>query len=530
MKRITKEKVKALLSLGFLIAVESGIENIDSGFVASRLKNLKNQEPPLIITAEVLEFLEFFPKVTINWVELERCLVLEQKYGNKKPLTKFKDYLTKNKHKLVIKNEKNKTADTTPVKILKCFKTQPKKLTIADFVDYFNFRYKAIEKILKQRQELQNTVSINRVLDKTDREHISILGMVAEIRETKNNNLMLTLEDQTGSIKVVVSKNKPELYESAKNVVLDEVIAINGVNGNKVVFANELYWPDIPINTALKKCSDDVYVAFLGDPHFGITNFLKKEFGKFIRWLNGDLGGEKQRRIASKVRYVFIVGDLVEGAGIYPGQEDELDINDIKEQYRVLLDYLDKIPKQIKIIICPGNHDAVRIAEPQPPIYEDFINTKKLPNLISVSNPALVNIHASDTFSGFNVLLYHGFSFPYYADVVDAIRTQGGLKRPDLIMRFLLQRRHLAPSHTSTQYIPVPDYDPLVIDIVPDFFVTGHIHRVAVSSYRSVTLLNCSCWLSSTEYQEKRGIVPEPCRVPVVSLKTREVTIMKFGD
>jgi DNA polymerase II small subunit len=146
-----------------------------------------------------------------------------------------------------------------------------------------------------------------------------------------------------------------------------------------------------------------------------------------------------------------------------------------------------------------------------------------------VSNPALVNIHAIDGFEGYNVLLYHGYSFDYYVANVDSIRNNGGYDRADLIMKFLLKRRHLAPTHTSTLYMPYADKDPLVIDTIPDFFVTGHIHKAAVAKYKNITLISGSCWQSKTDFQEKVGHHPEPSRVPAVNLATREVKILRFG-
>ena len=96
-------------------------------------------------------------------------------------------------------------------------------------------------------------------------------------------------------------------------------------------------------------------------------------------------------------------------------------------------------------------------------------------------------------------------------------------------MKFLLLKRHLAPSYTSTPYVPDTNSDSLVIEKIPDFFVTGHIHKSAVAKYRGVTLISGSCWQSKTAFQEKVGHNPEPSRIPVVNLKTRDVKILKFG-
>ena len=76
-----------------------------------------------------------------------------------------------------------------------------------------------------------------------------------------------------------------------------------------------------------------------------------EDFGRFLKWINCELGNESQKQIASKVKYIFILGDLVDGCGVYPDQEKELVIKDIKEQYKACADFLSKIPKKIKLII-----------------------------------------------------------------------------------------------------------------------------------------------------------------------------------
>jgi len=261
----------------------------------------------------------------------------------------------------------------------------------------------------------------------------------------------------------------------------------------------------------------------------GSKLFLHEEFDKFLRWMNQETGNQKQREVASKVQYVIIAGDLVAGAGIYPGQEQELALPDIKDQYAETARLLAKIPKHVNIIICPGNHDAMRLEEPQPQLYKDFAQPLwDLPNVTMLSNPAMVRIHSSKDFPGLLVLLYHGVSFDYLIANVDSIRNNGGYDRADLVMKFLLQRRHLAPSHQSTRYIPDTREDALVINKVPDIFVTGHIHKAAVANYRNVTMICSSCWESISDYQEKLGHKPEPARVPLINLQTREVKMLRF--
>jgi len=425
---------------------------------------------------------------------------------------------------------KAKEKPESAVKVISSYESPPKKREANDFIEYFNSRYLMLEKLLKNRQGMQNVVSINRISNKKNREEVSVIGMVMNKQDTKNGNCIITIEDRTGSIKVLINKNKPDLYKTTKDVVLDEVIGITGAIGNNIIFASNMIFPDIPMNKEIKKCEDEAYALFLSDIHVGSKDFLRQDFNRFLKWINQETGTEAQKRIASMVKYIFIIGDLVDGCGVYPGQEKELEIKDIKDQYKVCAELLSNIPEYIEIIICPGNHDAMRLAEPQPPIYRDFAEPLyQMPNVILTSNPAMVNIHSFSNFPGFDVLLYHGYSFDFYVTEVESIRNNGGYDRADLLMKFLLQKRHLAPSYTSALYVPDINSDFLVVSRVPDFFVSGHIHKASVANYKGVTLISSSCWQGKTAYQEKVGHNPEPSRVPIVNLQTRQMKILKFG-
>lgn len=469
--------------------------------------------------------------MVVNCIDFERMSALNEKGRKGDFAAKFTDVFFEEKKlaeqsSITTKIESN----MPPTEVVFSYNSDSQSRKIEDFVRYFNKRYNAIEKILRCRQELQSVMSISRVLSKKEKESVSIIGMVSEVHATKNGNLMITVEDPTGQIKAVVNKNKPELFELVKNIVLDEVIGIVGVCSENIIFVNNILWPDVPSTKELKKAPQESYAVFLSDIHVGSNYFLGNEFNKFLKWINCAVGSDQQKAIASKVKYVFIIGDLVDGVGVYPNQDKELEIKDIYQQYSVCAELLRRIPSHIQIIICPGNHDALRIAEPQPIFYKDFSEGLwTLPNVLMVSNPALVNIAKTDGFSGIDVLLYHGYSFDYYISNVDYLRNSGGYDRADLVMRFLMQRRHLAPTHASTLYVPDAELDPLVINKIPDIFATGHIHKSVVASYKNITLICGSCWQSKTAFQEKVGHHPEPARVPVVNLQTREAKIIRFA-
>ena len=289
--------------------------------------------------------------------------------------------------------------------------------------------------------------------------------------------------------------------------------------------------PDIGNNNDSKKTKDEAYAAFISDIHVGSKKFLKNEFLKFIAWLNGEIGNDEQKNIAKNVKYLFLVGDLVAGIGVYPGQENELYLADIIKQYDELATLLAIIRKDIKLIIAPGNHDAVRLAEPQPALAREYADSLyNLKNAVFVSSPSLVNIHASKEFEGFNVLLYHGSSFHHYADNVESLRLKNAKNNPALVWKHLLKRRHMAPTHGSTVYIPDAKNDLLLIDKTPDIVVNGDIHKSDYAKYNGITIISASCWEDFTEYQQKMGSTPDFCKVPLYNLKTKEVKMMKFKD
>ncbi len=547
--------VKYFLNKGYLISPDF-LENYESysdeNILILLKEKISNKEQISVINKDIFNILKENKSIPdINWNEFENSRILYEKGRDSRMYDTFLKLLNYNTSKektdelnSILQDvkkdpeilesfieEKGLEDENNNVLLVKSYTNPPKKREPQDFVHYYNKRYEALKKILLNRTELQNTLSISRVLNKSNREEISIIGMVVEKNVTKNDNLIIVIEDITGQISILVNKSKPELYDKAKNITLDEVIGILGIASNKLIFVNNILFPDIPLNSYQKKAEIESYAAFISDIHVGSRLFLRGEFMKFINWINGDSGNEQQRKIAMNIKYLFIVGDLVDGVGVYPSQEPELVIKDVIEQYNELSKLLSLIRNDIKIIACGGQHDAIRLSEPQPPF--DKVYSKSLydlPNFISVSNPSTINIGSTKTFEGFNVLMYHGASFHYYISNIDQLRFNNTPDNPHYVMHYLLQKRHLAPTHGSTVYVPDVDEDPLVIDKVPDIFVCGDMHRSDISQYNNVLTINCSCWQSKTDFQEKIGNDPDPAKVPIFNLKTREIKIINFGE
>ena len=419
--------------------------------------------------AQVLDYLE---KGILVSPELEELELKQQKTESKKEPTQ-----------LPVTNQPQGR-----VEIKQSHTESNSKKSLKDFITLYNTRYTLLQSLLRQRQELQNIMSINKILVAQENETVSCIAMILDISLTRNNNYIITLEDKTGIVKAIITKKNKEIFTIAKDLTPDEVIGVLGTKGTGVIFVNTILNPDVPLSKELKKSPEEGAAVFIGDVHVGSTFFLEESFKRFLAWIKGEHPDREQQRVVKKIKYLFITGDLVEGIGVFPGQEKELKIKDLYEQYNVFCKYIKQIPQHINIILCPGNHDSVRIAEPQPNIPENVVEELvEQNNVFFVSSPALVNIGATTSFSGFDVLLYHGFSFPYYATNIESLRLTGGLESVENTKAYLLKKRHLAPTHGSTRYQLGFEEDPLVIKTVPDFFVSGHIHRAAIKSYRNVT-------------------------------------------
>jgi DNA polymerase II small subunit len=290
------------------------------------------------------------------------------------------------------------------------------------------------------------------------------------------------------------------------------------------LFANAVYFPD-SILAEKKRGSLDEVVAFTSDVHVGSKMFLEENFLKFIKWLNGEEGSEEQRALAKKVKYLFLVGDNVDGIGVYPDQDKLLNILEITLQYKKLAELLKLIRGDIQIIISPGQHDAVWVGEPQAAIgtqwAQDLHNMK---NVLLVTNPAVLEING-----GFKILVYHGASMHGMVEEIQDIRLNFKHNSPTRIVKELLKRRHLAPIHGSCDYIPNEKKDPMVLDFLPDIMVTGDLHRPEISVYNNILLISSSCWQSITPFEEKVGNNPDPCKVPLFNLKSREIKILDFS-
>ena len=373
---------------------------------------------------------------------------------------------------------------------------------IGDLITYFQSRYEKLSKILKQRPDLKMTTKVADIED--GQTTLNLILMVKEIRTTKNGHKFIEFEDDTGSISILFSNKNEELFADAEKLVRDEVVGVIANKNDDFVIANQLIYPGV---TRIEEKEMDFGIVFLSDVHIGSLTFLEDAFQKFIDWINCEYGNEEQRKVAEDIKYLIVAGDIVDGIGVYPNQDKELSIKDISKQYEEAARFLGNVRSDIKIIITPGNHDASRLAEPQPAVPEEYAKSLyKLNNVEFVSNPAVVSL------DGINVLIYHGESFNELPMAIKGLSYE----KNEQMMEELLRKRHLAPIYGERTPLASELEDYLVIETIPDIFHTGHIHINSYKKYNGIHLINSGTFQTQTEYQKIKNIEPTPAQVPVI--------------
>jgi len=410
------------------------------------------------------------------------------------------------------------------VTILRNYDQTNARAAMENFVFYFNSRYEKLRNLLAKRQ-LQNTTSIMHLKPGAN---ATVIGMVKDKRISKNGHIMLELEDQTGTTTALFMKTKEDLMKKMAEIVFDEVVAVTGAVSDRIMFADDITLPEIPVNNTTKQFHAKAAVAFISDIHVGSEKFLEHDFERFLAWTNGRIGSKEQKELAAKLSCIVIAGDAVDGIGVYPGQEKELAILDLECQFKRLAELLSQIPEHIKIVLSPGNHDAVRLAQPQPPLDNQFTKPlDSLKNLIRVSNPAQISIHTKGQHpdSGLNVLIYHGTGFDGLIEQVPSLKD--GYTKPDLVAKAMLQKRHLSPIYGMD--VAAEMHDNMTIDQVPDIFHSGHVHVNAYNTYRGVKIINSGCWQSQTDFQKMHEHMPTPGRVQIFDFETSQVKQVNFS-
>lgn len=392
--------------------------------------------------------------------------------------------------------------------------------TLEEYIEYFQDRFKRMEKILRKRMDVRDASTLSDALKAPPNSKVKFIGMITEKREAKQK-LLLRVEDLEASATVLVSPSKNRnVMKKARDLLSDQVVCIAAAKGrNDLLIAEDIIWPDTPQRRP-NGASMPIYAALISDLHIGSKMFMKEAFTRFLLWLNGKFGDAKSRELAGQVKYLVIAGDVVDGIGVYPNQLEELAIGDIYEQYRMASRFIEEIPDYIEVIIIPGNHDASRKALPQPAIPRNYAEPlHEARKVYSLGNPCTVSLHDVE------LLICHGRSL----DDIASIALGVSFNTPEEAMKLLLQSRHLAPVYGGKTSIAPEKRDFMVIEKPPDILHCGHVHVLGYEMYRGTLLVNSGAWQNQTKFQEEMGLVPTPGIIPVVNLQTLEVKPISFS-
>jgi len=158
----------------------------------------------------------------------------------------------KRENSFLVTNDLIKKILVRDVNIVKEFRAF-KKFTVQDFVKNLNEKYITLQSILLKRVEFSDLVSINKLSSGS----VSVIGFVKEKTE-KENDFLVVLEDPTGDVQALIQKSLGE------KLALDDVVAVSGRMNNKILFADKLVYPDVPIRP-VNYASDSIKIAFLGE-------------------------------------------------------------------------------------------------------------------------------------------------------------------------------------------------------------------------------------------------------------------------
>ncbi len=383
-----------------------------------------------------------------------------------------------------------------------------------DIVNLFSERYETLRKVLRQEWGFKELTSISEV--RKDKQvfrnrKFNMIGIVSDIRRTKSGGRMVQLEDKTGIMGVFIGKENPAI----DTLLPDDVIGVKGnfLKDSDLFLVDYVQFPEF-LDTPRKMGSefDPVSVAFASDIHIGSKYFLEKEWDKMTQWLNSD------HPVANNIKYMVFSGDVCDGIGIYPGQEQNLTETDVYLQYEEFARKLDLFPDHITPVILPGNHDAVRPAEPQP-VLESTVQ-KKFNSAIHTGNPARINL------SGIDVLSYHGKGID---DMVPRM-AHVTYEKPAEAMKEMLRKRHLAPMWGERNALSPEETDQMVILQKPDIFVTGHTHAHQMEQYRGSQLVVSSTFQGQSDFMRMLGYKPKMGYLSVYNLQSGQSAVVSFVD
>jgi len=388
--------------------------------------------------------------------------------------------------------------------------------SMAEFQQYFLSRYHSVRRILERRR--LNFIPAAEVYALKDGEEAQLVGML-QSRQEYGGGVRLELDDPSGTVTVYASRKNISLYQQASELLNDVVVGVRVRRVGNILSLRDILYPDIEENNQQTYTPINVAVCLISDVHVGSKHFLRDIFEKFLDWLNRGRDGE-----VKKVRYLVINGDLVEGVGVYPGQERDLVYRNVEEQLAEAGRLLGEVPERVEVFFIPGNHEPVRKALPQPPLQERYrVFFSSVSRINFTSNPVSLVVENR------NLLIYHGQGLDEVIQSMPDVSYSNLRTTASKVITSLLRFRHLAPVYGgNTQLLPTHE-DRLVVSEKPYLLHTGHIHVTVNTVYHGVKVVNTGAWQDQTDYQKAAGLEPVVGYAALLDLGNNSVAMKYFG-
>ena len=220
-------------------------------------------------------------------------------------------------------------------------------------------------------------------------------------------------------------------------ILPDEVLGLV-CEGNGEIKAVSLLWPDIPMKRDIPKTEEGIFCIFLSNLH------LEQDFdGKTQKIL------KEIQQLNYKQLLVFLFSESS---------------NDKK----TLENFIKKLPSDSRVIIIQKSTESLGVE-----------------NAICFSSPALLNIDKK-----IRILLCDGEMFSTYKNIWVS-------KKSEEIMLNLLKKRHLDPIFALEKALIE---DQLIIDTVPDIFVSGKFNSPGMMNYKGTTIISCGSFSTEPVY------------------------------
>jgi DNA polymerase II small subunit len=347
-----------------------------------------------------------------------------------------------------------------------------------------NFKKFEIDKYNKQRSFLttnQKIISVLQLKENTTGQFYLFLK-VSEVLSSTKKMIILFVEDPTGALDLLYyKKDDSESPFIPSSYFLFRIEVKEDERNKKTSYRIKEYSPVGYYNSLKVTTGVPSYGALISDVHVGSIYFMKKEFTSFLKFLNQE----------EEIKYLFIAGDLVDGVGIYPEQEKNLYQKNAYLQYEEVFKLFNQniTRKDLTVYFSPGNHDFLSIFEPQ--VISKRISEILPKEWILLKNPDYFTVE------GKRVLVYHGRG----SDSLIAAKTpELSYEEMQKVYDYMFSQRNLSPTISGSRM----DIKKTIgmIDEIPDYFISGHVHKWCYALKNGVVFSNSGCWQHETEYQK----------------------------